>query len=235
MIIQDPVYRERSLEVLVPLWLVCLFLAVASAESACGQAESRSAAPSTSAQSTLAVPCQYLEGNSACASSPKTVPLPHLYWHFLMYQNHLDQFADKLEKQGKDGEPFRQSIQNKVGFSDEEFVPVRESAQRLKMTLDDIYARIMAVVRQERERNSGAVYSDENPSPAIPAIKALSQERENAIAEEISRLNDQLGPENAERLKRFITEHFAANVAVKSLSPPATEDPQSRSSSEVQP
>ncbi len=54
---------------------------------------------------------------------PKPIPLPHLYWHFLVYQNHLDTTAAAHESQGKDGQWLRAYLQKKLAFSDSEFAP----------------------------------------------------------------------------------------------------------------
>src|SRR5262249_40343119 len=37
------------------------------------------------------------------ASQTRRAPLSHLYWHFLLHQNHLDKSAAAREQQGKDG------------------------------------------------------------------------------------------------------------------------------------
>lgn len=236
MRIQTRAFSDKSPSLALILWLVCFFLAMDYTTPAYGQAEPGTQFQGAPLQSALSRSCQQAEEGSPCASSPQVVPLPHLYWHLLVYQNHLDQLAEKMEKQGKDGEPIRRSIQNQLGFSEEEFAPVRESAERLKASLDDINSRIMAVVMEEHQRDVGSAPSGQNRSASASALRALGQEREAAIAAEVAKLNDELGPTNAERLKAFITEHFAANVTVKRLSPQSsTDSPQAVSPSEVQP
>jgi primosomal protein N'' len=66
------------------------------------------------------------------AKAYKPVSLEHQYWHLLRWQNHLDKAAAEHEKQGKDGSWLRDHIQKELGFTDAEFAPVRDSAQRLE-------------------------------------------------------------------------------------------------------
>src|SRR6266568_3014588 len=58
--------------------------------------------------------------------NPEPVSIPHLYWHLLMYQNHLDTAAAEREKQSENGEWLRNNIQQKLEFTDADFIPVRE-------------------------------------------------------------------------------------------------------------
>jgi hypothetical protein len=63
-------------------------------------------------------------------------------------------------------------------------VPVRESAFRLKAALDDINAKAMAIVEADHEHIVRDQYTSENPTPGIPKLKELTQDREKAIAAE---------------------------------------------------
>src|ERR1700735_2396635 len=53
----------------------------------------------------------------------RPVSLPHLYWHFLIYQHQLDQLAVEHEKQHKDGNWLRSYLQTKLSMTPEEFQP----------------------------------------------------------------------------------------------------------------
>ena len=46
-------------------------------------------------------------------------------------------------------------------------------------------------------------------------MKELGQKREEAINAEIARLNAALGPDNAAKLKAYVTKDFSSNVTVK--------------------
>jgi hypothetical protein len=197
------------------LWaiiLVAFFGKLANAQS--GTDTQTESAP---VHSTLAGRYEKQTGQTPAQNAPMTVSLPHLYWHLLEYQNHLDLVADKLEKQGKDGTALRRTIQTKADFSDGEFAPVRESASHLKAALDDINARAMAIVKADHEHYVKGMYSKDNPPPGVPQLKALTQEREQTITAEITRLNDALGPENAAKLQAYIEQHFSTQVTTSKL------------------
>src|SRR6266478_3630227 len=48
-------------------------------------------------------------------SQKERAPLSHLYWHFLLYQNHLDRAAADHEQQGKDGRWLSNHFQKQLG------------------------------------------------------------------------------------------------------------------------
>jgi hypothetical protein len=72
--------------------------------------------------------------------------LPHLYWHFLMVQNRLDQLAAKWDQEGKDGSMVRSRFQQRLGFTDAQFALVRSTAQRLESELKTVDAQAMAII-----------------------------------------------------------------------------------------
>ena len=82
--------------------------------------------------------CQSVSESSQSQNVPKQAPLPHLYWHLLMWQNHLDKSAAEHEQQGENGSWLRGHLQKQLGFTESEFAPIRESAQRLASTLADL-------------------------------------------------------------------------------------------------
>jgi len=197
------------------LWAIILI--AFSVEPAHAQSGTDTRTESAPVHSTLAGRYEKQTGQTPAQNAPMTVSLPHLYWHLLEYQNHLDLVADKLEKQGKDGTALRRSIQTKAEFSDGEFAPIRESASRLKEALDDINARAIAIVKADHEHYVKGMYSKDNSPPGVPQLKALTQEREQTITAEITRLNDALGPQNAAKLQAYIEQHFATQVTVSKL------------------
>src|SRR5579863_6986071 len=93
------------------------------------------------------------------------VPLPHLYWHFLMHQNYLDQVASQREREGKDGTWLRKYYQQRLGLTDSEFAPVRESAVRLQAELNEIDAKAKTVVDDLHARYPRVVKSAKDLPP----------------------------------------------------------------------
>ena len=151
----------------------------------------------------IAISCQGVgqtavpQGASSGLSQPKPVPLPHLYWHFLVYQNVLDTTAANREAHGKGGSWLRNDLQTKMGFSDAEYAQIRASSQRLSAELKVLDAQAATI------RASGA-------SPANNAqLKALVAQREAYINAEISTLKMALPPERIAAFEAFITQFFA--------------------------
>jgi hypothetical protein len=153
------------------------------------------------------------------AQAPKTVPLPHLYWHFLMWQNHLDSAAAEHEKAGRDGAWLRTYVEKRLGFSDAEFAPVRESAQRLQATIAGLDSQAMVIVQKDRAMYAKGLLAASDSPPGLPRLRELTQERETAISDEIAQLNAALGPVNSARLRSFIEKSFSTNVKAVPIQP----------------
>ena|SRR5208337_563033 len=127
-------------------------------------------------------------------SQPKPVSLPHLYWHFLIHQNDLDNMATKLEAKGRDGNPLRNDLQTRLGFSDADFAPVRTSSQRLASEMSELNEQMKAL----------------QPSPSnAPQFKALLAQRESFINNEVYSLSLELSPQNKATLEKFMAQFFA--------------------------
>jgi hypothetical protein len=162
---------------------------------------------------------------SSNAARPIAVPVSHLYWHFLILQNHLDRVAAVREQSGQDGSAFRSYYQNKLGFSDTEFVPVRESAQRLEPALKTIDAEVKAVIDADHARHPRLLASPKDLPPVPPELLELQRKREQAIEYEVQSLKAALGKQQAAKLETFLTQEFAHNVTAHQVSLPRPHDP----------
>jgi len=153
---------------------------------------------------------------STPSSQLQPVSLPHLYWHFLIHQNDLDNLAAQLTTQGSDGLALRNDMQTRLGFSDADYAPIRTSAQRLATELQPIESQLKSM------QGSGW-----NGSQA----QALIAQRETYIGNEIYNLSIELSAPNKAALESFMTAFFALkNVSV--TFPPAAG---SSAGKEVQP
>ena len=148
-----------------------------------------------------------------------TVSTPHLYWHLLIYQQHLDSVAAEREKQGRDGSWLRNYLQKKLGFTDFEFAPVRESAQRLEKTIAEIDASAKSIAQADRALYGNGLLPSGVQPPGWAKLKELNQDRESAIANEIEILNEALGSKNAARFKAFVEGDFSSKVTPRELHP----------------
>ena len=135
-------------------------------------------------------------------SQVRPVSLEHLYWHFLVYQNHLDKKEEDLRIHGKDGSGLRNQLQKKAGLSDAEFVHIRTSSVRLTAKVKDLDAQAVAI------RATG------HSSTSYDRIHALTVEREASINSEISYLKQNLPPNKVKAFEAFLTQFFSPNNAV---------------------
>jgi hypothetical protein len=161
--------------------------------------------------------------------------LEHLYWHFLIYQNHLDRAAAAHEQQRKDGNWLRNHFQQRLSFSDAQFAIVRQTAQRLEPELKEIATKAKVIIEADRawlKSNSaatvvsaGAVSTPAGQRRGIPAtpgraqLKELQQQHEATIQKEVSSLRAALGPESAAKLDNFIQTVWIRNVTSTHFQP----------------
>lgn len=126
--------------------------------------------------------------------SQVSVSVARLYSFFLIHQSVLDDVAAKLQANGRDGNPLRNDLQNRLGFSDTEYAPIRASSQRLVKELNPINAQLKALP-----------YTSANAGQA----RALIAQREALIYKEINNLTAELSPQNKVTLEKFMAQFFA--------------------------
>ncbi|MGO9096736.1 MAG: hypothetical protein ACLQGV_16140 [Bryobacteraceae bacterium] len=162
------------------------------------------------------------------ASQPATthrISLPHLYRHFLAFQNHLDRVAAELDKQGKDGSGLRNHFQQTLGFDDSQFGAVRETALTLEAKLKDQDAKAKAIIDATRAKYPRALHSPADLPPVPPELVQLQRERDSIIEEQVAALKAKLGATPASTLDAFLEHHFAPTVTVNHVGPPRPHNP----------
>ncbi len=142
----------------------------------------------------------------------RPVSQAHLYWHFLVYQNHLDTKAAEQDSQGKDGGGLRNLLQKEAGLSDADYAPSRISSVRLAAEVKDLDAQAIAI------RKIGVPLSNRDH------LHALTLQREADITAEISYLKQNLPPDKIRAFEAFLTRFFSPANAVPR--PPSSAGPQ---------
>ena len=141
-------------------------------------------------------------------SQVRPLSLPHLYWHFLVYVNHLDTKSLEVDAKGKNGQLMRNYLQKRLGFSDAEFAPIRTSSVRLTAEVKVLDMKAVAI------HKAGASSSNLNQ------LKALTIQRESDTYSEISYLKQTLPPDKLKAFEAFLTQFFSpANASPR---PPST-------------
>jgi len=159
------------------------------------------------------------------AAQPIAVPLSHLYWHFLILQNHLDRVAAAHEQRGEDGSALRTYYQKGLGFTDAQFAPVRDAGLRLEPQLKAIDAEVKAVIDADHARHPRVLASPKDLPPVPPELLELQRKREQTIEYEVQSLKLALGAQQTAKLETFLTQEFARNVTAQRVSLPRPHDP----------
>lgn len=132
--------------------------------------------------------------------NPKPDTTENRFWHLLSWQNHLDRAAAEHEKQGKDGRWLRDYIQNRLGIETDQFAPVHESAQRLTEELQATDKQVRTILDQKRLAGLQSHTSPPTDSGNDSQLHQLTLDRQQAIHDEIARLQGEMGPDAFERL-----------------------------------
>lgn len=144
--------------------------------------------------------------NQANTASQKPVSLSHLYWHFLIHQNQLDEAAARLQAKGGNGNAVRNSLQNQLGFSDADYASIRTSSQRLASELKPLDERLHTL--------------QQSPASGAQARNLIDQ-REALISNEVYNLSLELSPQNKAALEAFMDQFFAPKTVTARIQPPA--------------
>ena len=158
--------------------------------------------------------------HSASQLTPQRAPLHHLYWHLLLYQNHLDRKAAVLDQQGrpKDANFLRSHLQNDLHFTNAQFAVFRQAGLQLEEDLAAIQARVRPIVYDDRQwiklhgRSAG-------PPPGHAQVHQLQQERETVIRNAVARLNQDLDPAAASHLQTYVETEWASHVTIHKVHP----------------
>jgi hypothetical protein len=166
--------------------------------------------------------CQVTSSSSSNVAGPAgTVPLSHLYWHFLVYQNHLDQTAAQMEKEGKSGTLVRSFIQTKLNMSDTRFEPIHRASDRLSASLADLNGRaqhLRSLYIQSKPPLDG-ILSPEQQN-LHDQLKKLNVEREELLTEQMNALENELTVDDRTAFREFLTKQIAPGVRVVTPSRP---------------
>lgn len=133
---------------------------------------------------------------------PQPVSLVHLYWHFLVYQNHLDTKAAAEAAQGLNASGLRNHLQKRLSFSDADFTVIRTSSVRL------------AAEVQALDGQAAAIKAAGPSSTAYSQLTSLTVQREADIKAEILTLRQTLPPDKIRVLEAFLVRYFSPTNAV---------------------
>jgi hypothetical protein len=102
--------------------------------------------------------------------------------------------AAQFQAKGRNGNPLRNDLQTRLGFSDSDYAPIRTSSQRLASELKPLDAQLKALPRTAAN---------------VGQTQALIAERESYINNEVYNLSLELSPQNKTALENFMAQFFA--------------------------
>ncbi len=147
----------------------------------------------------------------------RPVPTSRLYYDFLMFVTRIDHKADQREEQNIDSEVMRNHQQTMLGFTDQEFAPIRATAHRLEAELKEI-----------DDQDKAAIHGDREAHPLQPetyaAVKDLKEEHGAAFEKEVSQLKHDLGASAANRLDIYLQTHINPKSTTHLPQPPRASD-----------
>ena len=152
---------------------------------------------------------KYIQSHDAMVAAHHSGP-PHANAHapytnsflgynsLLMSVNSNDRGATDLEElDDVDGTFLRDQLQNNLGFTAEQFEPIRATAQRLQAKRNELFTKRMPVL----EAYSATL-------PVTPELKALNQQRETVIDTDIADLRRTLGPDLSAKLEAYFRVYY---------------------------
>jgi len=142
------------------------------------------------------------------------IPDTQAWFFFLLSVNHNDRAAVKWTLKGNDGSWLRNYHQSHLGFTDEQFEPIRASAHRLDAEFKEITARMNTIQVEAAQTRIAGQFA------TVPSEwAALNAQRKTVVENEISNLKEMVGPEVTGTLQRYIRTHIAPNVTAYHKSP----------------
>lgn len=150
------------------------------------------------------------QSSATSAGNPTPVPSQILWFHFLSSVNHNDAVAAKLQAQGRDGGWLRNAHQRRLGFTDQQFAPIRSSAQQMRADLDEMGKKIQTA-KQAAHLQVGEKFP--------PEVSDLMKQRQALVANRISSLQATLGPETSGILTAYLRSYIAPKVTTEVAGP----------------
>ena len=154
---------------------------------------------------------------STTADHGHSIPLDHLYWHFLEYQLYLDKKADALPPTHPDVQVLRTHYQRRLGFDDSQYDVVRRAAQIMSTRLQQKDDQAKSIIDAFHKNYPPGKVLTLPPPPA--ELVQLQAEREAIISGAVSDLKAQLGATASAKMDNFLHEDFAPSVTFRSMRP----------------
>ena len=154
---------------------------------------------------------------SSLQAKRTSMPLDHLYRHFLESQIYFDKEADKQQQKGQPQQATRlhNYYQNSLQFNNLQMHAIRQAALQMQEDTDELWTQARPIIDQDLSwrRINGP---NAGHAPGHFQVDALQKANEASFLQIIARLNRTLGPVATARLQ----DHIQSHVTVRKLSHP---------------
>lgn len=144
---------------------------------------------------------------------PPEVPDEVAYKHLFNHVTAFKKEAEKVERAGKNPEPFKGYFKRKAGLSDDQVRLLDEIAAEGSLEVAALDTKARAIVKAYlAQYPGGQVPHGEKPAPRPPGLRAMAEERERLILHARDRLRSAFGEEEFIRFNKFVKRRIAPNV-----------------------
>lgn len=134
-------------------------------------------------------------------SNPNPVTTEALYRFLFHHLSALDQAADQLDAQGKNGAGVRAYYQKALGLSDQELAVLKQNGVACLASIQQVDNAAQAIIRQIRSQNPGGKLPSRGAlPPPDPRLTQLTQQRDDITTAQIASLQAALPPATFQRI-----------------------------------
>jgi hypothetical protein len=149
---------------------------------------------------------------AAAAQRPPEYVVYNMLFHQVKW---LNETAAKFESEGKNGAVFRNRFQTLAKLTNEQAAILNQVAQETNAQVSEIEARASVAIDKERARRKAERVT--TPPVLTPELKALEQERKDAILSGVAALKARMGEERFAQFAVVVQDEIANKVTMQGL------------------
>ena len=161
--------------------------------------------------------------NSGQTQSGPPIGVPALYRAFFRHLAFLDQQADALDAQGKDGSALRNFYQNAIGLTVEEAAVLKQAGGACVTAVQQTDQAAQQLIQAARAKFPDRKVPSAAALPKPPAeLGLLNKQRDDVSNLWIANLRASLGPASFQKLDTYVQTRFVRQVSSVAVpNPPA--------------
>ena len=148
------------------------------------------------------------------STAKKVIPEDVLYWHFLLYDQRLQQRA---EERGQNGKWLASYIEEKVGLDKSQMQIIHQAAADLTTQVAPLKQEALTITQDARTARLAGEATPYHDPAVKERLHELSIEKHQYVIAAISRLNNSLGDQASAALSKYVHGDFAQGFSQVSL------------------